>query len=125
MRRSEDPLFEPFIPDGESVTVKIKELDHVAAAVAENKEGSRERIGPKLGPNQTAQAIEGLSHVAGAMVKIDAGGCGQGKHGFLFPTVSITVRRVKGSKPRSISIWSSSPRWMCMPLPEWVEQGTS
>ena len=92
------------MPDRESVTVKIEELDHIASPIAKNKEGTRKRISAKFGPDQATQSIKGLSHVARAMVKIDAAGCGQGKHGFLAPMLSTTVRRVKGSKPRSISI---------------------
>jgi hypothetical protein len=116
MRWSEGALLEPFVPDGESVTIKIEELDHIPSAIAENKERAGERIGSKLGPDQSAQSIKGLSHVAGAMVKIDAGGCGHGKHGFLVPIASTTVRRVMGSKPRSISMWSSLPRETRIPL---------
>ena len=102
IRLAEGALFQTLIPDGQSVAVPIEQFDPVAVSVAKDKQGTGERVLIEFQPDQAAQAIEGLSHIARGPVQIDPGGGSQGKHDPL--TTEITWRRVEGSKPQSSSI---------------------
>ena len=78
MREIESPPFESLIPDSETVSVPIKELDHTAPPIAEHKQGTRKRVLVQFRTDQSAQAVEGFPHVAWRTVEIDSSGGGQG-----------------------------------------------
>jgi hypothetical protein len=78
---SKATFFQPFVPERETVTVPIQALKKVAAAVDEYEERAGQRVGIHTGADEAAQSIKGFSHVTGAAVQIDAGGCSESQHG--------------------------------------------
>jgi len=85
VRKVKSTPFESLEPDDESVPVPIKELDHTASPIAEYEQGTGQGICIQSRADQSAQAVEGLSHIAGRTVQIDAGGGCQGEHGLVSP----------------------------------------
>ena len=69
----EGTLLQSFVPDGQTVAVPIEQFDHVPSTVAKYKQGTRKGILIELCADQSAQPIEGLSHVTRSPVQI--GGC--------------------------------------------------
>ena|GEM_PF-4940270 len=97
--KDEGPLLQAFRPDGVSISVPVEELDHVPAPVDEHKERTGKGIGVQFGADDAAERIKGLAHVAGAAIEINMGRRRQAEHGKRVQSVSMTVRKVKGSRP--------------------------
>lgn len=111
------PFFQTFIPQCQTVLVPVKQFDHFAVAVDEHKQGTGQRVHRQFGADDAAQTVEGFAHVAGAPVKIDARGGGQGNHQDAMQ--ARTDRRVRGSKFRCTSM-QRLPDTMRMPV-SWPE----
>lgn len=68
-------LFEALVVNDEAIATTPKGFDDVSAATVENEHGFSERI--KAGPaDQSAQAIDALTHVTGGRGKINGNGIG-------------------------------------------------
>jgi hypothetical protein len=76
LRQAEGALFQTLIPDGQTVAVPIKQFNPVAVAVTKYKQRTGQGILGQFHSDQSAQAIKGLSHIAGGPVQIDPGGGG-------------------------------------------------
>ena len=62
--QGETAPLQAFIPEGQAIPVPVQELYHAAATIDEDEERSRQRIRRQIGTDDTAQAVEGLAHIA-------------------------------------------------------------
>ncbi len=118
-RQSKASFLKAFKPDGKPVTIPVKELYHVSAAVDKDEQRSRKRVFTHLGSHNPAEAIEGFTHITGRAIKVYAGGACQGEHEPAprhWLRVAITHLNAEGSKPRASSIETVEPK--CMRMPE-------
>lgn len=69
--KAEGSLLQTLLPKGQAVAVPIKDFEAIAAAVAKDKEMSRERIAAELIANNLRQAVKAAAHVRGRNTKID------------------------------------------------------
>ena len=70
-RSAEPAPFSAFVVEGKAILFPIKDFDLVLALVAEDEEGSLERIQLERSLDHSSHPIDGLSHVDGEARKID------------------------------------------------------
>ena len=61
---AEGPLFQPLCHDPEAGAVPVEDLDHAAAAVAEEESRAAGRVGPEVVAHLGGQSVEAFPHVA-------------------------------------------------------------
>jgi hypothetical protein len=73
LRPNKHMLFQTLLPQAKSIAVPVQNLDHIAAAVAKNKQVAGKRVLLQTVLDQNRQPIDGFSHVRAAYCQIDSG----------------------------------------------------
>ena len=73
-RPGKSPFFQAFCTNPKPRPIKEKDLEPVAALIAEDKEMTRERVGFERTGNQGGEAIKTLAHNGGSGYQKDARG---------------------------------------------------
>ena len=80
-RKTKGAGFEPFVPDGEAITVPVEHFHERVWALEKDEEMIAQRIGFEDIANDTEQPVEGFSHVDGCGAERDVGVGRDGQHG--------------------------------------------
>lgn len=70
-RPLEPTFLQTFVPETETISVPVEDLDYGVCSIAETKILAGQRIVVELFGNQDGEAINGLAHISAAGGKID------------------------------------------------------
>jgi len=67
-RQNKTALLQALIPQGQTVAIPIKHLDHAATTIDKNEKRTGQGVCPQFRTDDAAEAIKGLAHIARAPV---------------------------------------------------------